>query len=465
MANRILSLLVLVFIVSGCANWTHYTKSKPLVREGNTASALVMDAKQRVIISANQTEDADSISSATSVSNSKGSAYSNTASSTQTIPSSILRVCAEPSPDALSALSASQSGSFGDGKVNIAAALALAESAGSIGLRTQTIQLMRDAMYRLCEGYLSGSLSNTAFETLHRRFQTSMVAILAIEQLTGVVRGPSVALGGNSLSGAAELAAKYTDLSISAQSTLEESQATEAAAKASYDDAIESAKKPENTFTDEEKNELERLVALGSSIPESDKPKKTQLESKKKNSEEVAKTISSTKESLDKATSVRKKREDQFKAYEAARIAAIGGGGNAGATATVTVPDIKPSPEALAAVTSSVETIALSAINKSFSNELCVTILLDAQKNNHAGKLVEQCGNFLAASVKSIENQNNLYDRLIQCYQDKSKNSADCEQLKSAAEGAKPTGLFSTTEINSNIRDLLKNVLKGASKQ
>jgi hypothetical protein len=97
--------------------------------------------------------------------------------------------CAEPSPDALSVLSAT----FGAGAQDDTAKLALKLAGGqneagkSIGLRTQTIQILRDAMYRLCEGYQAGALSALGFERLQRRYQNAMLGLLAVEQLTGAV--------------------------------------------------------------------------------------------------------------------------------------------------------------------------------------------------------------------------------------------------------------------------------------
>ena len=63
-------------------------------------------------------------------------------------------VCAEPSPDALSAFAASfgaSSASPGTDAVSLAAAFQ--STTASIGLRTQSITLMRDALYRICEAY------------------------------------------------------------------------------------------------------------------------------------------------------------------------------------------------------------------------------------------------------------------------------------------------------------------------
>ena len=71
-----------------------------------------------------------------------------------------LRYCAEAAPDAFSAYAASLGADLAlDGKSNNAkAALAAAETAATIE-RTQTVNVLRELMYRTCERYLSGALN------------------------------------------------------------------------------------------------------------------------------------------------------------------------------------------------------------------------------------------------------------------------------------------------------------------
>ena len=148
-------------------------------------------------------------------------------------------ICAEPSPDALSALAASQGLSVATpAGTTVGQSFSIAEAAGAIGLRTQSIQLMRDHMYRICEGYSSGAISGLAFQLLHRRFQTTMVGILAIEQLTGAVRPPAIVLGGSAGIGDAQaitaLTAEHEGMAKSvaqAQTALKAAQGLEKTAK------------------------------------------------------------------------------------------------------------------------------------------------------------------------------------------------------------------------------------------
>ena len=98
-------------------------------------------------------------------------------------------VCAEPSPDALSAISSnlatSLSVGFGGGE-SAAGSLgtSLVEAARQLGVRTSTIQLLRDGFYRLCEARLNEDITEFQYSVLMNRYISSMVALLAIEQLT-----------------------------------------------------------------------------------------------------------------------------------------------------------------------------------------------------------------------------------------------------------------------------------------
>ncbi len=104
---------------------------------------------------------------------------------------SFIATCAEPSPDALTAIGVSNglSLNLGAGPASKAIDLssAASESAAFIGLRTQSIQILRDQMYRLCEGYAGGAMDSAEFKAMQRRFQSTVMGLLAIEQLTGPV--------------------------------------------------------------------------------------------------------------------------------------------------------------------------------------------------------------------------------------------------------------------------------------
>ena len=225
---RSLSASVIIVLLTGCgANFNAIYYRNPDPTSTPTTS---VDAKQRFLISNQRVS-------------SKGSSTEK-----------IQVLCAEPSPDTLSVLSSAMTGTFGldrvlggskDISATVSAALSRAESGASIGLRTQTIQLLRDGMYRLCEAYASGALDDTGFANLQQRYQTVMLALLSIEQLTGTVSPRAVSLGGKSAAETADALAtlqeKYAEAikeKAAADEALSQKKTELAAAKQSEDTAL-----------------------------------------------------------------------------------------------------------------------------------------------------------------------------------------------------------------------------------
>jgi hypothetical protein len=104
-------------------------------------------------------------------------------------------VCAEPSPDALSVYAAGLSGSaFAGDKKALDLALTGSETGSFIGNRTETIQLLRDNLYRACEAHMNGAMGDGDYIRLIRRYQIMTMGLLAIERLTDTVKPASVTL-------------------------------------------------------------------------------------------------------------------------------------------------------------------------------------------------------------------------------------------------------------------------------
>lgn len=156
-------------LISGCANMSTISRTTPLPGDrNNLGKAIHLDAQQRVVYA-----------------------------------KSFGVVCAEPSPDAIQAIAASLGLGVSvpqGGQGSLAGALGNAVS--SIGLRTQSVQLMRDALYRVCEMYYGKGLNGPMVMQLHQRYQDILVALLAIEQLTGAVKADQSTVNANSSSGA-----------------------------------------------------------------------------------------------------------------------------------------------------------------------------------------------------------------------------------------------------------------------
>lgn len=170
--------------LSGCANIN--TQSREFV--GHQAAARTVDASQRAIFSVNKTFMKDG-----------------------KLTKSWTAFCAEPSPDTLVAYATSFGLSATVAGKALDVAASQAQAAASIGLRTQTIQLLRDGMYRLCESYASGAIDDDDMAMLQRRYQNMMIGLLAIEQITGPVIARQVSLGTSS---AAAIGKSIAEISI-----------------------------------------------------------------------------------------------------------------------------------------------------------------------------------------------------------------------------------------------------------
>ena len=114
-------------------------------------------------------------------------------------------VCAEPSPDALSAfassiaananLSADTLGSIAAPSVGGGVSTANAEQAAYIGARNATIQMLRDGLYRACEAYLNETLDEFGYAVILANYGRLMGGLLMVEGLTRPQPTPPVIIG------------------------------------------------------------------------------------------------------------------------------------------------------------------------------------------------------------------------------------------------------------------------------
>jgi hypothetical protein len=427
---RTATCVALLLGVAGCASITHYNKQRKLSANDKDSHVLAMDAKQRTVLATRVEEDAKL---------------------------EITRFCAEPSPDALSALAASGGASLSkEEKLALGSNFAIAEAAGSIGLRTQSIQLMRDAMYRICEGYLSGALDPAAFETMHRRFQSSMVAILAIEQITGVVRPPTVVLGGTSSAGSAERAAELTQKTEQALISL---RAAEDAVKGRQSELAAATKLREDL-----EKESGGLVAEGVDkfkepppLTDDQKKKRARLEALRTELTAAAKAESEKKSAAADAERLARDRKAAHEALDSARMVALAGGGAAAAVARVDQSASAPSDKAVEAVGTAVSTIVADTLTLSFTRELCVTTLLKNPPAVLSGSLYEKCVAYLDETVKALAVENDFYRQVAANL----SNSAIAGQRLLAALPANPSTAQAekaAAELRSSQQELIESL-------
>ena len=106
-------------------------------------------------------------------------------------------ICAEPSPDALTAIAntidtevrrktVDSSGATDETTESLAGSLS--ETAQTIGDRTQVIQLIRDALYRACEAYANGAIDDFGYAVILGQIDLFMLQLLSADVL-GKARG------------------------------------------------------------------------------------------------------------------------------------------------------------------------------------------------------------------------------------------------------------------------------------
>jgi hypothetical protein len=188
-------LAALAVVCGGCTPSIHRQFSV----EDDPPTSLSIDAKQRVAwVLKRQTPAAGARAAA--------------ASPTDRI------ICAEPSPDAMVGIAAAlgldvpfRGGSIGfEGK--------LAEAVAQMGTRTQTIQLLRDGLYRACEAYMNGVLDEADYETLLRHYDSTMIMLVAVDGLTqGCGTAAAVSTRAEAPAGAAKPGAGGASVGATAQ--------------------------------------------------------------------------------------------------------------------------------------------------------------------------------------------------------------------------------------------------------
>ncbi|SFX76135.1 hypothetical protein SAMN03097694_3117 [Janthinobacterium lividum] len=122
------------------------------------------------------------------------------------------KACAEPTPDALQSYASSFGGTLSAGPDSAAVSNALRANAASVGLHSQSITLMRQQLFNICEYAQNKWLNDADVMLLMERSQDLTLGILAIEQLTGAVVARQPVL------------ADHTDITAEAQRRLKASQ-------------------------------------------------------------------------------------------------------------------------------------------------------------------------------------------------------------------------------------------------
>jgi len=318
------------------------------------------------------------------------------------------KYCAEPSPDALAAYAQS----LGLG-VSIptqgAGSLAGASQStiGSIGLRTQSITIMRDALYRMCEAYHNQMLGDVMVATLLGRSQDLAAVILAVEQLTGAVAGNQVILTGTAGANASASLLANDQALAAAQDNVTKR-------KAAVADATAKQAKAQTAFdeaTAEEASAKRQLDAAKAKSP----PVQSEIESAQTAYDNVKAKTAIAKQTLDEANSELKNKKEQLanaekvlETIQAGQDAAItnaaattSGGGSFG----VINPRRELSSDATKEIASAVHGIVSKALDKSYAADSCMALITSANiseensKNEHFKKVFELCAKLVSQGI------------------------------------------------------------------
>lgn len=247
-------------VFAGCSA-NHHSIYRSRTLDAVAAQVVTIDAKQRAILTMPPVSTQTTTTTTTTLADGSANVVSTTALS-----EAGRRFCSEPSPDvyAVIAQALSAGGSFGQtaDPASLEAALNLAFGSSEQGAsipRTQTVNMLRELMFRTCERYLSGGYDDMELSVQAVRDQRLMVSVLAIEQLTGAVTPRSVVIGATA-SGSAGATGEAIVRLDDARKARDKAVADYRSAQSAYDAANGEAKvcdaiagKPEASLSDEQK--------------------------------------------------------------------------------------------------------------------------------------------------------------------------------------------------------------------
>lgn len=360
--------LSLILVVGGCANLNTVNRSKSLPGGGKVVQ---LDIQQRLLIV------------------DKAGKY-----------------CAEPSPDGLAAFAAALGISASNPASQALSASGSGNSnAASIGLRSQTITVMRDAMYRVCEAYNNGKIGVAQVPTLMGRSQDLTAVVLAIEQLTGPVTAQQVALTGTTdASAAASLVAISEQLELALKQVERANERLEAGvADVNETKTALSAAEGEILLKEAAKGKLDSATQAAE-IANIDREiaalnqDKQRLESQLTSRQQI---VDLRKAALASAESTRNAIQAKQDTAFASSTSGTAGGSSFGGQ-TVSSPLSK---EATIEVASAVKDMVTAVLNKSYMEDSCLSVLtIEIQRDKDGADPLkpvrDECLKFVQATVE-----------------------------------------------------------------
>ena len=341
-------LVMSIAILSGCANFNSIGRSSSLGGIDNTKNvAIHLDAQQRVVLSK---KDMD-------------------------------KVCSEPNPDAMAAYAAAlglgvQMPRFGGGSL----AQGGSSSISDIGLRTQSITLMRDVLYRICEASMNDQITKNHVPTLLGRGMDLTAVVLATEQLTGAVVASQSALVGKANASASASGSEMLRANEQALTVAE----TEAQEKQDQLTKAENDLKTQDTKVENAQTQVTVLTEQNAAKPDDKeieanlKKAKEDLKSAQDEQKKLREKVDVAKSDLKNANqlvaNIKETREGILR--QMSTSASIETGGDKEIKPHSTVKSLHDnSKENIAAVATAVKEMVTEALNKDYSTEACLSFL------------------------------------------------------------------------------------------
>lgn len=327
-----------------------------------------------------------------------------------------IKVCAEPSPDALSVIGTSLAGSASDKSLTALQAVAgTSESGAFVGLRTTAIQLLQYEMYRNCESEFNGDLSPPEVADLHRRDQNVMTGLLAIEQLTGAVATRPVTLSQTTAAGTGDDISKQEDRLNARQKTLADDQKKLSEAQQKVDD--------QSALIEQDKQDVAAAQsALNAAAAADTQAKQTALNARTATQEKDEATQQTMQDDLDKQKAIVTADTDAVKNAQAALSAAqlrVHASSDENSQIAQAISANKPDPATVQAVASAVRYIVHDVISTSFSEESCLQYFqsVSEDKKKYVLAMNNYCTALLHQSELKIHLENmTLHEKLDQAH-------------------------------------------------
>ena len=320
--------------------------------------------------------------------------------------------CAEASPDAMAAYAAALAASasaqgYGSGSASNASQSNIA----SIGLRTQSITLMRDALYRLCEAGANGQVSKISATQLMARSQDLTAVVVAVEQLTGSTAASQALLTGTSSANAAASAIGGADQLDAANKNLERKQ--EAVARAESDlqakglevdtqNGVATTAKSAADNPPDDASEAQKQTLRSKSDAEDIK-----LATLTREQKNLQTRVSNAKEAESRAQDIVDKVASTGSATDSTTSAATSG---AGQFATNQSRD-NVNDTSSQYIAKSVEAMVTTVLNKDYTGADCMVLLtnittveVDADHKDLLDNTLRQCAELLATKIEAEKN-------------------------------------------------------------